>query len=59
MGVATIDKHAFETIGRIKEAIVVQEDDEISLISSKGIVIRMDVKIYPSGANARRVHHEP
>lgn len=44
MGVATIDKHAFETIGKIKEAIVVQEDDEISLISSKGIVIRMDVK---------------
>lgn len=44
MGIATIDKHALKIIGKIKEAIVVQEDDEISLISSKGIVIRMDVK---------------
>jgi len=43
MGVATIDKHAVDTIGRIKEARVVQEKDEVTLISSGGIVIRMAV----------------
>ena len=43
MGVATIDKHAVDLIGKIKEARVVQEKDEVSLISSGGIVIRMAV----------------
>lgn len=44
MGVATIDKHALESIGHIAEARIVQESDEVSLISSLGIVIRMAVK---------------
>lgn len=43
MGIATIDKRAMKTIGNITEARVVQEKDEISLISSHGIVIRMAV----------------
>lgn len=43
MGVATIDKRATKDIGRLKEARVVQKADEISLISSGGIVIRMAV----------------
>ncbi len=43
MGIATIDKRAFKDIGRITEARVVQEKDEVSLISSHGIVIRMAV----------------
>ncbi|MCB2210353.1 DNA gyrase subunit A [bacterium] len=43
MGVATIDKRATKSIGRLKEARVVQEADEVSLISSGGIVIRMAV----------------
>ncbi len=43
MGMATIDKRALKTIGKIAEARVVQENDEISLISSNGIVIRMAV----------------
>jgi DNA gyrase subunit A len=43
MGVATIDKHASDTIGKITEARVVQEKDEVSLISSGGIVIRLAV----------------
>ena len=43
MGVATIDKRALKSIGKIAEARVVQEVDEISLISSNGIVIRMSV----------------
>ena len=44
MGIATIDKKALPNIGRITEARVVQENDEISLISSGGIVIRLSIK---------------
>jgi len=44
MGIATIDKKAVKTIGQIAEARVVQEPDEISLISSGGIVIRLAVR---------------
>jgi DNA gyrase subunit A len=43
MGIATIDKRALKSIGKIAEARVVQKEDEISLISSNGIVIRMAV----------------
>jgi DNA gyrase subunit A len=43
MGMATIDKRALNTIGEITEARVVQENDEVSLISSQGIVIRLEV----------------
>ncbi len=44
MGVATIDKHAANKIGKITEARVVQNSDEVSLISSGGIVIRLAVE---------------
>ena len=44
MGIATIDKNAAEKIGKITEARVVQENDEVSLISSGGIVIRIPVR---------------
>jgi DNA gyrase subunit A len=44
MGIATIDKNAVDKIGKITEARVVQENDEVSLISSGGIVIRIPVK---------------
>jgi DNA gyrase subunit A len=44
MGVSTIDKNATKSIGKITEARVVQEKDEVSLISSGGIVIRIPVK---------------
>jgi DNA gyrase subunit A len=44
MGVATIDKRAFNAVGKIAEARVVQEKDDITLISSHGIVIRLAVK---------------
>lgn len=43
MGIATIDKRAAKAIGKITEARVVQENDEVSLISSHGIVIRITV----------------
>ncbi len=44
MGVMTIDKHALKNVGHIAEARVVQENDEVSLISSHGIVIRIAIK---------------
>jgi DNA gyrase subunit A len=43
MGIATIDKRAVNSIGHITEARAIQETDEISLISSHGIVIRLAV----------------
>ncbi len=54
MGVATIDKHAVKSIGRITEARVVQEKDEVSLISSGGIVIRLAVKDISTQGRATR-----
>jgi len=54
MGVATIDKRAFKDIGKVIEARVVQEKDEITLISSKGIVIRMAVANISSQGRATR-----
>jgi len=41
LGVATINPTALARIGSIAEALVVQESDEITLISSAGIVLRM------------------
>jgi DNA gyrase subunit A len=44
MGIVTIDKRAVSSIGHITEARAIRETDEISLISSHGIVIRLAVK---------------
>ena len=41
LGVATLNPTALTRIGNIAEALVVQESDEITLISSAGIVLRM------------------
>jgi DNA gyrase subunit A len=54
MGVATIDKLAIDSIGKITEARVVQEKDEVSLISSGGIVIRLAVKDISTQGRATR-----
>ena len=43
MGIATINKNAHKIIGKIAEARVVKEKDDISIISSHGIVIRFAV----------------
>ena len=42
-GVSTIDKHNLDKIGLIATARIVQPDDEISLISTSGVLIRMNV----------------
>lgn len=54
MGIVTIDKRAVKAVGRIAEAHVVQENDEISLISSHGIVIRMAVADISTQGRATR-----
>jgi DNA gyrase subunit A len=43
-GVITIALHHMDTIGRIAVARVVHEEDEVTVISSSGIMIRMKVK---------------
>jgi DNA gyrase subunit A len=41
MGILTLDKHAIPTVGKIAVARVVQAaDDDITLISTNGIVMR-------------------
>ncbi len=61
MGIATVDKHAVDSIGKITEAHVVQESDEVSLISSQGIVISRGCGRYlnPGTGDTRRAAHEP
>jgi DNA gyrase subunit A len=56
-GVSTIDKHNLDKIGPIAAARIVQPDDEISLISSNGVLIRMNVAdISLMGRATRGVH---
>ena len=55
-GVATIDKNALDKIGKIASARVVQNDDQVTLISNNGIIIRLLVKdISSSGRSTRGV----
>jgi len=55
-GVATIDKNAMDKIGKIASARVVQNDDQVTLISNNGIIIRLLVKdISSSGRSTRGV----
>ncbi|MEE4194709.1 MAG: DNA gyrase subunit A [Anaerolineae bacterium] len=54
MGIATIDKHAIQAIGKITEAHVVQDSDEVTLISSQGIVIRLAVANISTQGRATR-----
>ena len=56
-GVSTIDKHNLSKIGLIATARIVQPDDEISLISTSGVLIRMSVSdISVMGRATRGVH---
>ncbi|KAA3645298.1 MAG: DNA gyrase subunit A [Chloroflexi bacterium] len=57
MGVKTTDHKALDTIGRIASARVVQEADDLTIISSHGVVIRTKVKdIKRAGRATRGVH---
>jgi len=55
-GVQTIDKHSLPKIGHITACRVVQEGDDLSLISANGVVLRTSVAaISRSGRAARGV----
>ncbi len=43
-GVQTINKNAMSTIGRIAAAWVVQQDDDVTIISTGGVIIRTKVE---------------
>ncbi|HEX7973073.1 MAG TPA: DNA gyrase C-terminal beta-propeller domain-containing protein, partial [Anaerolineales bacterium] len=56
-GVQTMDKKAISTTGEIVGARVVQEDDDLMIISSGGVVLRTPVqRISSAGRAARGVH---
>jgi DNA gyrase subunit A len=56
-GIATIDQKAFEEIGRIAAARVVQSDDELTIITANGVVLRLKVKdVKQSGRATKGVH---
>ncbi|NPV55377.1 MAG: DNA gyrase subunit A [Anaerolineae bacterium] len=53
-GVATTDLKNKDRTGEIAAARVVQEDDEVTLISSNGMVLRLRVKDIPRAGRATR-----
>lgn len=56
-GVTTIDQKNLPRIGEIAVARVVQEEDEITVISANGMVLRQKVKsIPPTGRATRGIH---
>ena len=56
-GVATIDRKAIPEVGKIVTARVVQPSDDLTLISSNGIILRLNVKdIKEKGRSTRGVH---
>ncbi|MEN6408156.1 MAG: DNA gyrase subunit A [Anaerolineaceae bacterium] len=56
-GVLTIDQKSLGTIGKISSIRVVQDNDDLTLISSNGVVLRVKVKtVHLSGRATRGVH---
>ena len=53
-GVATIDQKHLDKVGHIASARVVQEDEEITLVSSGGVMLRLKVKDISSSGRATR-----
>jgi len=56
-GVVSIDQKALGKIGRIAAARVVQEADDVTIITASGVVLRLRIKeIKQAGRAARGVH---
>jgi len=53
-GISTINKNAFESIGTIAGARVVQEEDDLTIISINGVVLRTKVKQIKQAGRATR-----
>lgn len=54
LGVKTIDQKAMHIIGRIADARVVQESDDLTIISSDGVVLRTKVKTIKQASRVTR-----
>jgi len=56
-GIATIDQKAIKEIGKITAARVVQRSDDLTIMTSNGVTIRMKVKqVKQAGRATRGVH---
>lgn len=56
-GISTIDQKALKEIGKIAAARVVQLDDDLTIMTSNGVAIRLKVKdVKQSGRSTRGVH---
>lgn len=56
-GMYTIDHKGLSKIGKIIDARIVQDDDDITLVSAAGIVLRLKMEsIRPTGRSTRGVH---
>lgn len=53
-GVATIDRKALENVGKIVAARVVRPEDDLTLITANGIVLRLKVKEVKQSGRATR-----
>jgi DNA gyrase subunit A len=57
MGVSTIDQRSLEEIGKIVAARVIQKADDLTIITSNGVAIRIKVKdVRQAGRSTRGVH---
>jgi DNA gyrase subunit A len=56
-GVQTIAKTATDKIGTVTSARVVQESDDLTIISSNGMVLRLKVKDVKQAGRATRGNH--
>jgi DNA gyrase subunit A len=56
-GISTIDQKALGQIGKIAAARVVQKDDDLTIITSNGVALRLKVKdVKQAGRSTRGVH---
>ncbi|KAF0109718.1 MAG: DNA gyrase subunit A [Chloroflexi bacterium] len=53
-GIATIDQKNLPRIGEIAAARVVQDEDEVTMISSGGVMLRLKVKVISTSGRATR-----
>ncbi len=56
-GVATIDQKAIPIVGKIVTARVVQQSDDLTLISANGIILRLKVREIKAASRATRGVH--
>ncbi len=56
-GIATIDQKALAVTGKIASARVVQDNDDLTIITANGVILRLKVKnVKQSGRSTRGVH---